>query len=74
MKHSSTYYFVQSKAENEDAKIVGHSTDDETGEVYYKFIDRSKATKLLKDEKKVAPELKYRIVKQTESLETSSWE
>lgn len=74
MKHSFTHYYLQSKLDDEQPKIVGHSQDKKTKEIYYKFLDRQKATKLMKDEKKVSPEYKYRIVKETVTYDEGNWE
>ena len=65
MKHSFTYYFLQSKKGYEQPQIVGHSQDKKTKEIFYKFFDRKKAAKLMEDEKKVSPQYKYMIVKVT---------
>ena len=73
MKHSFTHYFLQSKLGDAAPQIVGHSQDEETKEIYYKFLDRKKAVKLMEDEKKVSPEYKYRIVKYTETYDEGSW-
>lgn len=73
MKHTYTHYYLQSKKGDEQPKIVGHSKDEETGEVYYKFLDRKKAVKLMEDEKKVSPEYQYRIVKETTSYDEGAW-
>lgn len=67
------YYYVQSKSENNDVATLGHSQDDETGEVYYKFISKAKAHKLAQEEKKIKPDLKYRIVKVIERVEIGPW-
>lgn len=72
-KHSFTHYFLQSKLGDAQPQIVGHSQDEETGEIYHKFLDRKKAVKLMEDEKKVSPEYKYRIVKCTETYEEGAW-
>lgn len=73
MKHSFTYYFVQSKLGDAQPKIVGHSQDNETKEIYYKFLDRKKAIKLMEDKKKVSPKYTYRIVKYTETFNEDAW-
>jgi hypothetical protein len=73
MKHSFTHYFLQSKLGDAPPQIVGHSQDEETNEIYHKFLDRKKAVKLMKDEKKVSPEYKYRIIKCTETYNEGSW-
>ncbi len=73
-KRSFTHYYIQSKEGIEAPSIVGHSSDEETGEVYYKFLDRAKAKKLLSDEKKSIPTKQYRLVKLTQTYETTDWE
>ena len=73
MKHSFTHYFVQSLLGGSRPQIVGHSQDDETGEIYHKFLDRKKALKLIEDEKKVSPEYKYRVVKETTTYDEGEW-
>jgi hypothetical protein len=73
MKHSFTNYYVQSKKTDERPQIVCHSKDDETGEMYHKFLDKKKAVKLMEDEKKVSPEYKYRIMKETTTYEEGVW-
>lgn len=67
------YYYVQSKSENNDVAIIGHSQDDKTGEVYYKFVSKSQAHKLAQDERKIKPDSKYRIVKVIERIEIGPW-
>lgn len=74
IKHSFVHYYVQSFKDQEAPRIVGHSTDEKTGEIYYKFLDRKSANKLLSDEKKGEPEYKYRVVKETTIYETTNWE
>ena len=73
MKHSFTHYFLQSKLGDAPPQIVGHSEDEETKEIYHKFLDRKKAVKLMEDEKKVSPEYKYRIVKETTTYDEGAW-
>lgn len=73
MKHSFTLYFLQSKLGDVQPQIVGHSQDEETKEIYHKFLDRKKAVKLMEAEKKVSPEYKYRIVKETTTYDEGSW-
>lgn len=70
----STYYYVESKDDKGAVQVVGHSQDEETKEIYYKFIDKSKAKKLLQDEKIVSPEYKYRLVKITQNIKFENWE
>lgn len=69
-----TIYYVQSRDKDNNLGIVGHSEDEETKEVYYKFMDKSKARKLMDDERKVSPEKMYRIVKETTTFApVTSW-
>ncbi len=72
MKRSFTNYFLQSKKGDERPQIVGHSKD-KTGEIYHKFLDRKNAVKLMEDEKKVSPEYKYRIIKETTTYDEGAW-
>lgn len=76
MKHSFTHYYVQSKKANgnDNPQVVAHSKDAETGELYYKFIDKKKANKLLSDEKKISPEYQYRVIKEITTYEESVWQ
>ena len=73
MTHSTTFYFVQSKLGDNRPETVGHSKDKKTGEIYYKFMDRKKAHKLMKDEKLVSPEYNYRLVKETITYNEGAW-
>lgn len=70
---TQTTYFVQSL---KDGKIetLAHGKDEETGELYCEFLDKKKAMGLLEAEKKVSPEYKYRIVKETKTYKLGSWE
>lgn len=74
LKISSVNYYVQSKKGEESVRIVGHSTDETTGEVYFKFLHRKEANKLLKEGKKVEPEYKYRVIKETTIYEAGEWQ
>lgn len=73
MKLRVTHFWVESKDEAGNETIVGHGQDTETKEIYYLFLNRAKANKLIKDEKKISPEYKYRIVKETKVLEKERW-
>jgi hypothetical protein len=73
MKHTLTHYYVQSQLNDETPQVVGHSQDEETKEIYYKFLDRKKANKLIEDERKVSPEYKYRVVKESTTYDTGKW-
>jgi len=41
------YFFVQKLMDNNEPGIVIHSTNDETGDDYFKFITRASANKFL---------------------------
>lgn len=72
-KRSFTYYYLQCKEEGKHPVIISHTYDKKTKEHFYKFVDRKKAQKLLDEEKKVNPELKFRIVKLVENYESGEW-
>lgn len=72
-KVSFTHYFVQARKEGELPLLVTHTTDEETGEHYYKFINRSKAKEFANAEKKKAPDVMFRIVKCTETYQNDEW-
>lgn len=72
-KKRFTHYYIQSRLENEVPKIVGHSQDKKTKEIYHKFLDRKKAILLLENEKKVSPEYQYRIIKCVETYDVGNW-
>lgn len=72
-KKSFTHYYVQAHEEGELPKIVAHTYNQKTNEHYHKFIDRKKAQELLEAEKRVTPDVKFRIVKCTETFDTGSW-
>lgn len=68
------YFWVESKDKKGKEMTVAHSKDEETGETYYKFLSRSKANKFLKEEKKVSPEYKYRVVREVREIFRTAWE
>lgn len=72
MKHTFSYYYVQCRIDGK-VDIVGHSENDETKEVYYKFLDKKKAIKLIEEERKLNPEYNYRLIKHTQITEESNW-
>ena len=74
MKHSTTYYFIQSVIEGNAPEIVGHGKDEETGEIFYKFLDKKKAKDLIVAEKKISPQYKYRLVKEVSNFDFGEWE
>lgn len=72
-KRSFTHYYIQSQEEGDLPRIVVHTLSKSTQEHYYKFADRKKAKEFLEVEKKAAPDVKFRIVKVTETFDTGSW-
>ena len=72
-KFSITHYYVQAQKEGEAPEIVYHTHDKETDEYYHKFIDRKKAKALAEAEKKITPDIKFRVVKCTETYDADSW-
>ena len=73
MKNSHTYYYVQSKENGKLPEIVYHSKDGGTGEYYYKFLNKQKALDLLNYEKKITPNVQFRLVKLVESYMAGEW-
>ncbi len=73
MKQKLTHYYVQAQDGDKKPQIVCHTEDEETGELYHKFMDKKKAKKLLETEKKITPDVKFRVVKMTESYELGEW-
>jgi len=74
MTYTSSFYYVESQDSKGQTRTVGHSKDKKTKEIYYKFLDRAKANKLLKDEKEAAPKLKCRVVKVTTTVTRDKWQ
>ena len=72
-KQSFTYYYVQAQKEGEAPEIVYHTHDKKAKEYYHKFIDRKKAKALAEAEKKITPEVKFRVVKLTETYDADAW-
>lgn len=70
---SFTHYFVQAREEGELPLLVIHSTDEETGEGYYKFMDKKKAHDFANQLKKKKPNTFYRVVKCTETYHNGEW-
>lgn len=54
-------------------EIVSHTYDEKKKEHFHKFLDRKKAQALLEAEKKVTQNVKFRVVKCTETYDTGSW-
>lgn len=72
-KQSFTHYYVQAQKEGEAPEIVYHTHDKETDEYYYKFLERKKAKALAEAEKKITPEIKFRVVKCIETYQPDQW-
>ena len=72
-KRSFTHYYVQAQEEGGLPQIVVHTLNEKTQEHYHKFADRKQAQELIEVEKKSAPNVKFRIVKCTETFESGSW-
>lgn len=72
-KKSFTHYYVQAQEEGGAPKIVVHTLNEKTQEHYHKFADRKMAQELLEVEKQSAPNVKFRIVKCTETFESGRW-
>jgi predicted nucleotidyltransferase len=72
-KHSFTHYYVQAQKDNEAPEIVAHTYDKKTKEYFHKFLDRKKAQALAEAEKKSTPDIKFRVVKCTETYNIGSW-
>ena len=72
-KKSFTYYYVQAQEEGALPEIVSHTYDKKKKEHYYKFLARKKAQELLEKEKLIAPNIKFRVVKCTETYDVGTW-
>ena len=73
MKQSFTHYYVQAKKECRAPEIVYHTKNKKTDEYYYKFMERKRAKALAEAEKKINPEVKFRVVKCTEIYDAEPW-
>lgn len=72
-KRSFTHYYVQAQENGGLPQIVMHTYNETTQEHYHKFIDRKKALELIVAEKKATPDVKFRVVKCTETFDTGDW-
>jgi len=68
-KHTHTHYFIQSIAPGNIVTVVAHSKDEETGELYSKFLDKKKALKLMEEEFKINPDFTFNLIKVVETYE-----
>ncbi len=63
-----TYYYVQTLLNDSNLpEIVYHSKNN------YKFLDKKKAIDLLDAEKKITPDVKFRLVTLSEKYSTEEW-
>ncbi len=74
IRNKSNRFWVESKDNSGTERIVAHGQDEETGEMYYQFLSRTQANKLIKDEKKIKPEYKYRVVREVTEWFKTNWE
>lgn len=72
-KRSFTHYYVQAQEEGGLPQIVAHTYNETTKEHYHKFVDRKQAQELVEAEKKATPNVKFRVVKCTETFDTGEW-
>lgn len=72
-KQSFIHYYVQAQKGDEAPEIVYHTYDKKSKEHYHKFFDKKKAKALAEAEKKLAPEIKFRVVKCTETYDADTW-
>ena len=72
-KESFTHFYVQAQKEGEAPEIVYHTHDKKAKEYYHKFLDRKKAKALAEAENKITPEVKFRVVKCTETYDAEPW-
>ena len=73
-KQSFMHYYVQAQKEGElSTEIVYHTYNEKKNEYYYKFLDRKKAKALAEAEKKITPDVKFRVVKCVETYEPDAW-
>ncbi len=72
-KQSFMHYYVQAQKEGELPEIVYHTYNEKKKEYYYKFLDRNKAKALAEAEKKITPDVKFRVVKCVETYEPDAW-
>ena len=73
MKHSFTYYYVQAQKEGGLSEIVYHTHNEKYNEYHHKFLDKKKATALALAEKEITPDVKFRVVKCTETCLFDNW-
>lgn len=72
-KSTFTHYYVQAKKEGELPEIVAHTYDKEQKEYYHKFLKRKQAEELAEAEKKITPDVKFRVVKCTKTYDVTPW-
>lgn len=74
MRIKSNVFWVESKDSKDNIQTICHGKDEETGEMYYKFLSRVQANKFLKDEQKAKPKYKYRVVREVREIFQTQWE
>lgn len=73
-KETYTYYYIQEKSEIEGHhRIVYHSQDEETLEMYHLFLTKKSCLDFLKEYRKENPNKLYRVIKCTEVYTISEW-
>jgi len=72
-KKSFTHYYVQAQEEGGLPEIVSHTYDKKKKQHFHKFLDRKKAQELLDKEKLIVPNVKFRVVKCTETYDAGTW-
>jgi hypothetical protein len=72
-KQSIIHYYVQAQKEGEAPEIVYHTHDKKTKQYYHKFLTRKQAKELAEAEKKITPDVKFRVVKLTETYDADAW-
>lgn len=70
---SFTYYYVQAQKVGLHPQIVHHTYNEKAKEDCYKFLDKKKAKALAEAEKKITPDVKFRIVKCVETYKPDVW-
>lgn len=72
-KQSFTHYYVQAKKEGGFPEIVYHTFDEDKKEYYHEFLYKKDAIKFADAEKKVTPEILFRVMKCIKTYEAGQW-
>lgn len=70
---SFTHYYVEAQEDGGLPEIVSHTYDRKKNEHFHKFNDCKKAQELIEKEKLIVPNIKFRIVKCTETYDFWLW-